>query len=233
MQSGNLQTMLQYGSQAMAVDFLLTEQVGFKRQSVSKQWPCRELTDQGLAFHPSVRGRWLGKKPGSQSLPAVRGDGGVEQLEQRMGADKIEIVRVEVMGRPGEGLCREFVPIEVEASHMSLLDLSPFSEPMNPLFQPGMIARDDEKQDEEPGERTIAGLVPTESVECNRAEQRGDEQDDTPAGKGGTGSKTCLEQPIGSSKQSLQRLLSYWRVCVVLILLHGRFDLTGWACLRQ
>lgn len=150
-----------------------------------------------------------------------------------MGADEVEVVRVEMMGRPGESLCRELVPIEAEASHMRLLDLLPFPEPMNPLFQPGMIARDDQKEDEEPGKRTVAGLVPPESVECNRAEQRRDEQDDTPAGKGGTGSESCLEQPIGSSKQPLECLLSDWRFCVVLIVLHGRFDLTGWACLRQ
>ena len=120
-----------------------------------------------------------------------------------MGADEVEVVRVEMMGRPGEGLCRELVPIEAEASDMCLLDPLPFPKPMNPLFQPGMIARDDQKEGEESTERQIAGLVPAESVERNRAEQRRDEQDDTPAGKGGTGSKTCLEQPIGSSKQPL------------------------------
>lgn len=59
MQPGNVQAMLQHGSQAMAVDLLFTEQAGFKRQSVSKQWPCREFADQGLAFHPGVSARRL------------------------------------------------------------------------------------------------------------------------------------------------------------------------------
>ena len=35
-QPGNLQAMLQYGSQAMAIDLLLTEHAGFKCQPVSK-----------------------------------------------------------------------------------------------------------------------------------------------------------------------------------------------------
>ena len=76
---------------------------------------------------------------------------------------------------------------------MRLLDLLPLAEPMNPLFQPGMIARDDQKYDEEAGERNVAGLVPAESVERYRAEQRSHEQDHAPASQGGTGSKTVLE----------------------------------------
>src|SRR4030065_1577907 len=110
-----------------------------------------------------------------------------------MGADEIQILSVEMMVGSGIGACGEPLPIETEPGQMGSFDLLPLAEPMNPLFQPGMIARDDQKEGEKAGERQIAGLVPAESVERDRAGQGGHEQGQAPAGKGGTGSKTLLE----------------------------------------
>jgi hypothetical protein len=102
----------------------------------------------------------------------------------------------------------EPVPVETEAGQMSLFDLLPEAESMNPLFQPGMIARHEQKEGQETAERQIASLVPAESVEGDRAEQRGHEEDQSPARQGGAGSMALYEQSRRSTKQPLQRLFS-------------------------
>lgn len=150
-----------------------------------------------------------------------------------MGADEIQILGVEMVVRRWIGSFGEPVPVEAEASQMSLFDLLPEAEPMNPLFQPGMITRHEQKEGQEAAERQIACLVPAESVEGDRAEQRGHEQDQAPACQGGTGSMALYEQSCSSTKQPLQRLFSRKSFWGALVILHGRFDLTGWACLRQ
>lgn len=150
-----------------------------------------------------------------------------------MGADKIQILGIEMVVRRWIDPFREPVPVEAEAGQMRLLDMLPLAEPMNPLFQPGMITRDEQEEGEEAAERQIACLVPAESVEGDRAEQRGHEEDQAPARERGAGSMALYEQSRRSTQQPLQRLFSRRSVWGALVVLHGRFDLTGWAWLRQ
>lgn len=74
--------MLQHRSQAMAVDLLFAEQPGFQRETISKEWTCRQFADQCLARGPFVLGRRLREQPGGQAFAALRRDRGIEQLEQ-------------------------------------------------------------------------------------------------------------------------------------------------------
>ena len=60
-----------------------------------------------------------------------------------MGADKIQILGIEMVVRPWTSPFREPVPVEAEASQMRLLDMLPLAEPMNPLFQPCMLTRNE------------------------------------------------------------------------------------------
>lgn len=150
-----------------------------------------------------------------------------------MGADEIQVLGIEMVVRRGRGPFGEPVPVEAEAGQMRLFDMLPLAEPMNPLFQPGMIAGHEQEEGEEAAERQIAGLVPAEPVEGDRAEQRGHEEDQAPARERGAGPMTLHEQSRRSAQQPLQRLFSRRSVWGPSVVLHGRFDLTGWAWLRQ
>src|SRR6266850_1188893 len=178
--------MIQDSFQSLAVNFLFADQPSLEPQPIAKQRPRNEFLHEATAHEPLVWFRRLLKKPRHQPRLSVRGDGGVEQMEQRMRADQIQVFGIRMVLGSARWTIGNVMPIQPETCQVHELDLLPEAKPVHTTFEPVMIAGHNQEQADKGDECPIAGLIPPHFVEGYRADRSDDEQDETPAGECGT-----------------------------------------------
>ena len=114
---------------------------------------------------------------------------------------------------------------------MHELDLLPETKPVHATFEPVMITGHNQEQDDEGGERRIAGLIPPHFVEGYRADRSDDEQGETPAGECGTRGSGQGDHAVEFFHQACQRMGFRYRRHGLL--LGHSADLTGRGRVRQ
>ena len=77
---------------------------------------------------------------------------------------------------------------------MYLFDVRPNGEAMNPVFEPVMIRRDDEKNGDETGQRPVTFIVERQPIQADDTDRAGQEQPETPPRKGRAGLLSTLNQ---------------------------------------
>lgn len=100
-----------------------------------------------------------------------------------MGADEVEILRIEMRIRRFAGSRRDPGPIQSDPRQMAGLDGLPLPEPMNPAFEPVMIRRDGDEARDETGQDQIADIKRFEFVQCDGREKAGEKESQAPAGE--------------------------------------------------
>ena len=102
-------------------------------------------------------------------------------MQERMGAQQIEVARVQMtFGRHGRRRL-ERGPVQTQSGQVPLFDLGPESEPVNPVFEPVMIRRDDEKPDEKRRDRAVPSCVFAQPIEAHDDGEAGEEDEETPS----------------------------------------------------
>ena len=96
------------------------------------------------------------------------------------------------------------MPIQPETCQVHELDLLPETKPVHATFEPVMIGGHNQEQADEDGECPIAGLIPPHFIEGYRADRSDDEQDETPAGEGGTRGGGLGDHAVEFRRQACQ-----------------------------
>ena len=172
---------LDHGGQALAAQLFVAQEPGLYAQAIAEQRQTGQFTNEVPARAPYGFTGWLNQQPGSEPRSALGRCGGVEQMQERMRAQKIEVAGVQMaLRRRSRRLKRR--PVQAQSSQVPPFDVGPDPEPVNPMFEPVMIRRDDEKSDEKRGD----GAVPRcrrrsprrrkRSTACSRAGGVGDER---------------------------------------------------------
>ena len=100
-----------------------------------------------------------------------------------MGADQVEIVRIEMRFRRLAVSRRDTGPIQSDPGQAAGFDGLPLPEPMNPAFEPVMIRRNGDEAGDKTGQDQVAALEPIEFIQRNGGEQAGEKERQTPAGE--------------------------------------------------
>ncbi len=128
-----------------------------------------------------------------------------------MGAGEVEIFGVTMSfwdrGRAERNAC----PVETNACHMRLFDVTPAAEPMQPIFQFVMMPGQDEETDKEAGERAVAGLRPAPSMHHDGSQQADRKNRKPPAGKPFAEPPALCIQTVDAAQYPQQTGLSIWR----------------------
>ena len=103
-----------------------------------------------------------------------------------MGADQVQVFGIRMVLGSARRTSGNVIPIQPETCQVHELDLFPETKPVQAIFEPVMIGGHNQKQGDKSDERPIAGLMPLQFIEGYRADRSDDEQDETPAGEGGT-----------------------------------------------
>ena len=138
-------------------------------------------------------------------MPVGR-DGSVEQMKQRVGADEIQIFGIGVVIGNVRRTSRDMGPIQPESCQVHELDLFPETKPVQATFEPVMIDGHKQKQGNKGDECPIAGLIPSRFIEGYRTDRSDDEQDQTPAGDGGTSGGSQGDHAVEFRHQAGQRM---------------------------
>ena len=131
--------MIQDGFQSSAVDFLFADKLSFEPQPIAKQRSRNEFLHEASAHEPLVRSRRLLKKPRHQPRLSMRGDCGVEQMEERVGADQVQVFGIRVVFRSARWGSGNVIPLQPETCQVYELDLLPETKPVQATFEPVMI----------------------------------------------------------------------------------------------
>lgn len=99
-----------------------------------------------------------------------------------MGADEVEIVRIEMGIGRFAGSRRDTGPIQSDPGQMAGLDGLPLPEPMNPAFEPVMIRSHGDEAHDETAHDQISAMEPVEFVQGDGREEAGEKEPQTPAG---------------------------------------------------
>src|SRR5580765_8495437 len=175
--------MLQDGFQSASVDFLFADELCLEPQPIAKKRSRNEFLHEATAHEPLVRFRRLFKQPRRQPRLSVRGDGGVEQMEERVGTDEVQVFGIRMLLGSARWTSGNVRPIQSETCQVHELDLLPETKAVHTTFEPVMIDGHNQEQADEDDERPIAGLIPTHFIDGYRADRSDDEQDETPAGE--------------------------------------------------
>src|SRR4029077_1605391 len=173
--------MQQHGFQSSSVNFLFADKLRLEPQPIAKERSWNEFLYEAAAREPLVRLWRVLQQPRRQPRLSVRGDGGVEQMEERVGADEIQVFGVRMLLGSVRRTRGNESPIQAEACQMHELDLLPETKAVQATFEPVMIDGHNQKQGDKRDERSIAGLIPTHFIDRDRADRSDDEQDETPA----------------------------------------------------
>jgi ribosomal protein L11 methyltransferase len=161
----------------------------------------------------------------------MRGDGGVEQMEERVGTDEVQVFGVRMVLGSARRRSGNVRPIQTETCQVHELDLLPETKAVQATFEPVMIDRHNQEQGDERDERSVAGLIPSHFIDGYRADRSDDEQDETPTGECGTSCGAHGDHAVEFRRQACQRVgFRHRRDGVAL---EHSADLTGRGRVRQ
>src|SRR6185295_10816154 len=163
--------MLQHGFHSSAVDFLFSDELRFEPQPITEERSRNQFLYEATAHEPLVRFRRLLKQPRRQPRLSMRGDGGVEQMKERVGTDEVQVFGVRMVLGSVRRTSRNVRPIQPETCQVHELDLLPETKAVQATFEPVMIHRHNQKQGDKRDERSVAGLIPSHFVDGYRADR--------------------------------------------------------------
>ena len=97
-------------------------------------------------------------------------------------------------------------PIEGQARERVALELSPGAQALQPLFQPAMIPRDNQKADDECREQCVAGLKPLQAKRRDAAERTEQKDRHPPAREQCRRPLAVVDAPADPPDQSREEL---------------------------
>src|SRR4249920_1966206 len=145
-------SMIQDRFQSPAVDFLFANELSFQPQPIAKQRSRNEFLHEAPAHEPLVWSRRLLKKPRHQPCLSMRGDGGVEQMEERVRADQVQVFGIRMLLGSARRTSGNVRPIQPETCQVHELDLLPETKAVQATFEPVMIDDHNQEQADEDDE---------------------------------------------------------------------------------
>ncbi len=138
-----------------------------------------------------------------QTVSAMVGYGGVEEMCQRMRSEQIQVSGVWMRLRSFTGSWSNRGPIQRHPSQMSQLDLLPLPKPVNPGFYPVMIRGHGDEDGKEYSEGQIAAVVPIELVEGHSSDEADEENSQPPLCEPCAGPGSLRNEAVGAPDNRL------------------------------
>jgi len=109
-EAGTVDSLLEYREESSAVDIGVFHCLRLQGQPVSEQGERRQFLDESLPVCPLRRLRRLIEEPRCEPFLPLRRDGGVDEVQERMRAGKVEVGGVPMPFRHRDRAKRNVVP---------------------------------------------------------------------------------------------------------------------------